>query len=370
MSNNVKTKLCIDIETSERIISLRFLLSVLVVFFHNKITIDTIQITGGMNINQFLYLFPQLLVSDGIAKYAVPLFFVFSGDLLGSKLDCWSVLFRKKIHSLAIPYVAWIIIYTIYTIGAKLLLLKFAPSIVENPGKTVFTWELKDWISHIIGFSSAQGGNPFSAGQFWFVRDLFIFSILTPVIIKILQICPVLLFFAVTLFSLFGNFRFDDHLPSAIFYYICGLCCGIFKIRFFTIIDKCSWGELIFLFLFCFLGKYFFLEKLSVLLWFEILFSCLLVIKLSGVIRSNKILFSRLKYLSGFSFFIYAVHMPFLMTIVQKVWLRIFPINSFPSSILEYFGVSMLVVCLSLLMGIFLSKCCPLLFKWLNGGRI
>ena len=77
----------IDLETSRRITSLRFLLAVLVVFIHNNYTAKGIAesvANGGAEVlfNQNAFgRWVQLFISDGIARCAVPLFFFFAASI-------------------------------------------------------------------------------------------------------------------------------------------------------------------------------------------------------------------------------------------------------------------------------------------------
>lgn len=95
MNDNINlddTHKIIDSNTSKRITSLRFLLIILVVFIHNCYTTDLIQkIVSQGNVppvfveNAFGY-WIKLLITGGIARAAVPLFFMFSAYLQSKKI--------------------------------------------------------------------------------------------------------------------------------------------------------------------------------------------------------------------------------------------------------------------------------------------
>ena len=53
-----------------------------------------------------------------------------------------------------------------------------------------------------------------------------------------------------------------------------------------------------------------------------VLFSALIFLKLSGLISRNQKAFNLAEKFSPFSFFLFAVHMPFLLACVQNLWLR------------------------------------------------
>ena len=97
--------------------------------------------------------------------------------------------------------------------------------------------------------------------------------------------------------------------------------------------------------------------------------AAVIFLKLSGIIVSHEKLFSWASYLAGFSFFLYAIHMPELVYIVQRAWLTFFPMKNAFFCLFEYFGVSFLIVVIGTGIGIALKKICPPVFRLLNGGR-
>ena len=91
--------------------------------------------------------------------------------------------------------------------------------------------------------------------------------------------------------------------------------------------------------------------------------------KLSGLISRNKKIFDFAEKISPFSFFLFAVHMPFLLACVQNLWLRFLPMKNPAFCQLEYFGANIVIVALGTFAGFILRKICPPLFSILNGGR-
>lgn len=101
--------------------------------------------------------------------------------------------------------------------------------------------------------------------------------------------------------------------------------------------------------------------------WF--FFSALIFLKLSGSISRNQKPFNLAEKFSPFSFFLFAVHMPFLLACVQNLWLRFLPMKNPVFCLLEYFGANIVIVALGTFAGVILRKICPMLFGILNGGR-
>ena len=133
-------------DTSKRITALRFLLIVFVVFIHNNFTTKTIaeefEKTGVLTLfkpNAFSE-WTQLFISQGIARCAVPLFFLFAAYLQAKKNDTYPTLLKKRAKSLLLPFVIWTAIYAFYFAGLKLIILKVAPQFIKTPENTALNW--------------------------------------------------------------------------------------------------------------------------------------------------------------------------------------------------------------------------------------
>lgn len=363
----------IDEETSKRITSLRFLLACFVVFIHNNYTVEKIteSIENGAKeivFNQsFLGNWIQIFISSAISCCAVPLFFLFAAYLQAKKNDAYPTLLKKRLRTLFLPYCIWVGIYLLYFTIGKIIISKIAPSVLANPEKTVLTWTPSDWFHAIIGFQNTSDGNPIVAGQFWFVRDLIIFTLLSPIFIRLIKKFPTGFFAFSLLFYILGKISFDAHLPSAVFYYVCGLYWGIFDITLLKRLDKISWIEAFGLFLFSFVSNFVF--KMPFMSALHTFVACCVILKLSNTIICSNRIFGIARKLSGYSFFLYAIHMPVVIYVVQKIWLRIFPMKNAFFCLFEYFGATILIIAVGTGIGIALKKICPPLFALLNGGR-
>ena len=97
--------------------------------------------------------------------------------------------------------------------------------------------------------------------------------------------------------------------------------------------------------------------------------SAFIILKISKFIINKQKLFHISEYLAGFSFFLYAIHMPALLQLLQTLWLHFLPMKSPSLCLFEYFGVTILTILIGTMFGILLRKICPPLFSALNGGR-
>lgn len=352
--------------TSKRISSLRYLLIVFVVFIHaTNIYVSKESDFIGNNIN-----FPnmiQFLISYGFAYSSVPLFLLFSSYLQFKKNYKYSTLLKKKTKSILIPFFLWPLLNIALFAFAKILLSKIVPSLVDSPNIEQSGWTFSDWITAFFGITFDK---PYYANcyviQFWFLRDLFILILISPFLKLLIDKFPFCTLLAILFlnFTVIKIFFFNS---GSILYYVLGIYWAKYDFDLFKFSDELKWKALIPLFLiFCFINIKF---LSAVTMFFASLISCLMLLKFSSLIVKNEKLFALSKNLSKFSFWIFAIHMPFLLRAIQKVWTKIFPASSSFLCLAEYFGVAILTVAISTLAGIILRKICPPFFRLLNGGR-
>lgn len=360
-------------ETSKRITALRFFLAILVVFIHNNYTLKNIADAVAKGEPDILFSpntlskWIQLFISQGIAKCAVPLFFMFAAYLQAIKADSYKVLLKKKFKELFFTYFLWIGLYGFYSSVVKIIILKIAPSFIENPDTTMFTWTITDWFHKIVGYGTGDG-TPGFAEQFWFVRDLFILVIVSPIIQFLLKKFK-LGFFILVFILYFLEIKVYFVRTTALFFYVSGLYWGYYNFNLFKIIDKIKFSEVIIVWIFSFLWEFIGFDEGNAIGSFTELSSCVLLLKLSANIIKNEKIYNIANYLSGFSFFLYAIHMPLLNEYLKKLWIHFFPMKNGFFCLFEYFGVTILTVVIGTGIGIVLKKICPKLFILLNGGR-
>lgn len=166
---------------SKTIANLRFPLMLGVVLIHCVIIEPEIASTQGLNVVAFII----ELVSHQITSPCVPLFFFISGYLFFAKfgnkfsaIDYKSQL-KKRVQTLLIPYLFWNII----VLGYFLFLHKFASSFINSDFNNVYKFSLVELIRSFYDF---PGGQPICY-QFWFLRDLFLGIIISPLIFLVMR---------------------------------------------------------------------------------------------------------------------------------------------------------------------------------------
>ncbi len=203
---------------------LKFPLSVLVVLVHSHITGTSIR---G---ETFLYEYDSypvfnnisFLVSEIVAALAVPSFFVISGYLffrgLEQKNGRFDVLsFAKKLQrrsrTLLLPYILWNAIYLlIFIVGQNIL-----PSLLSSNHMLIKDYHFLDFLN---AFWAGFDGYPICP-PLWFIRDLMVMIILSPIIyylFRYTKVFPVILFLILWLLGMSIPFE-AWNFKSAFFFY-------------------------------------------------------------------------------------------------------------------------------------------------------
>ena len=364
--NDIKTQMRIDKLSSERLNILHFPLIVGVIFIHAYAT--EWGISGGsvgVANSGYFSIFFRNLISQGIARIAVPLFFLMSGyfAFLGFS---WSVENYKKklnsrIKSLLIPFLFWNFF--------NLLFLGLAQSLpalqVYRSGKKalISTYGVYDFLNAIIGID----GPPISY-QFWFIRDLIVMVLLIPIIHLALRIMPKILLGVV--FTLWFLNLWPVYVPSveafAFFYvgaYLARSNTSLFALDRFGITILSSY--LVMLLINTFTKGYEFnkyIHNADLILGIA---SALFLSK--KVIKSDKIKRAML-WTANFSFFVFAVHEP-LLTMITKISYKALKPSSDIIVLALYILIPALVIILSILLYIIMKSISPRFLKVISGGR-
>ena len=378
MNDNTKLEQKNEISdlTSKGITSLRYLLSVLIVFAHNNFTVADIvanftdPATRPIFVQNEFGRWLQFFISLGIANCAVPLFFLFSAFLQVKKNDSYPVLLKKRSKSLLLPYVIWMVLYAVYSSFGKYLIFKLAPNLLNNPDTTFLTWTFADWFHKFIGYAP-DFSYPAFAAQFWFVRDLFILVVISPVLKLIIKKIPVgyLCLLAIAYIIPVKVYFVQN---NALIFYSLGLYWGMYDFDLFEKLKELKWREIlpVYVLLYVLLEIYSTVMNQGYVISLLMLpFTCIVILKFSFVIMKNDKVYSAAAYLSAYSFFLYAIHGPALLDVAKKLWIRYLPMKNTFFCLLEYFGVSFLVIIIGTSVGIILRKICLPLFSLLNGGR-
>lgn len=165
---------------SKTISFLRFPLIIGVVFIHNNmynLTIGGYDAIGAANMD--ILRFCNNLFTGTLSRISVPLFFFISGYLFFYHLSNFSISIykeklKKRVHSLLIPYLFW---NTVVLLALYLFTL-YSGYLLSGLHKSVLDYNILDIFN---AFWNIRGETPIAA-QFWFIRDLILLVISTPLI--------------------------------------------------------------------------------------------------------------------------------------------------------------------------------------------
>lgn len=327
---------------SEKIKILSFLLTVLIVILHANMASLC---TGGIS-------FLQEVMTAEVTRIAVPLFYLISGFLFFINYkNTWSDYQRKlgtRTRSLLVPYVLFLLCGCII-----MFVLNHAYTI------EVFWKIVKNGILY----------SPPIFYPLWFLRDLYIMSLLAPIVYWIIRKVPILLIIPIIVWAL-GKNPFIFPTAEAMLFFSVG--------AFFT--TKVKWLEktahegawsCFFLWIFlCFFNCYV-SEKVLTLPYATHCVILLLGIYAVWILYDK--LYSRfsvgIKFATiyKYSFFIYLLHEP-ILTILKKIGLFVLGNSSWSIGIIYIFA-SILTILIVYGIGLGLNTYCPKALAVITGGR-
>lgn len=355
----------IDSESSLRLDLLRFPLIVGVVFIHAQGT--TMGFSGGeigvSSINP-LANFVINFLSEGVARIAVPLFFLMSGYLFFAGLEFSKENYvnklKTRIQTLLIPYLFWNI--------ATLLIFAAAQAIPA----TQLYFSGKHALIATFGFFDYLNALAFNrfpiSGQFWFIRDLMILVLLTPIIHMMNKVLPALFLGVIFICWLMGLWPVQVPSVEALLFFSVGAYLASSGKSLFSF-DKFG-ITMVFL--------YFPLVVLDTLTKndffnpylhkFGIVIGVLTALFLTRLVAGTGNLKSLILQLSSASFFIFAIHYTPLI-ILKKILYKIFSPDTTLSILTLYFIAPIIIIMIAILAYRCLAGISPRFARIVTGGR-
>lgn len=375
---------------SKTISYLRFPLTVGVVFIHFDLStgLDIGGMTYGMN-NPDWYFFIINMISGTLATIGVPLFFLISGFLFFYRKDFSCEVYRQKLQSrfmtLFVPYTLWNLIAIIWQLKCFLPgVSSFYPPVeVQITPARIFNTFFCNTTAGSGIFVSAQSGAMGGViipvdGPLWYVRDLMVMVVVSPVIywlIKRIRNWYVLLVGIVWYFSPFilpkDNYTliYINMIVTAAFFFSIGAYFSIHKENFVMCFRKLKYVPLAYLIIAIadvmtkemVFNSY--IHKLGILLGIVSV-----VIMTSYLLEHKKIKVNAT--LANSSFFIFALHYMIITNIgkVAFILLRV-PDNNPFAMLTLYFGTVIVTITICLVFYVLLKRYMPRTCNLLTGGR-
>ena len=321
---------------------------------------------GSENAGKLVWLV-QDYISQGLCRLAVPLFFVISGYLFFAGTD-WSMLeyaakLKKRIKSLLIPYLFWNIFFLSVVAIVEIIP---ATSVFITAGRTMI-YDLSP--SELLSLITGLGSNAPMAFQFWFIRDLMLLCIASPLIFIANKYIPYLFLPALFIIWIIGKPSLPMPVNEGILFFSLG-CFAAIKNQSLFVLDR--------------FAPFLVVPYLAVLscdilnvapAYHNSIHNLGIVTGLVVVIYASKLVYNhgdRLKSalinLAGASFFLFAVHEPMLI-IIKKLCYKLVVPQASASILAIYFAAPILVILLTLVIYKFANAKVPAILAFVTGGR-
>lgn len=336
---------------SQKLKSLSFILICLVVLLHAQFFDATSNQTT---------IFIQELFTHNITIAAVPFFFTISGFLLVFSLDKFHLAssftkkIKKRFRTLAVPYLT----YSILCLICAALLQQFT-SLPISADKKVLDFSASDYARELFW-------KPTIAYQLWFVRDLFLMALLSP----LFYLCLKYLREAFLLFVFIMPFiGLGLPIMTMVLFFILGMYIAMYHYKWTTWRFRSPYWWCLFIswILLCVftasnLISMPLLSLISILLGIVSLWSAYDL--LSNSFRERLATMD----IISFSFLIYLLHEP-MLTVIKKVYLGTIGIGTTVSELILYFGSPLITIIICYHIGKFWKSKAQRTYNLFTGGR-
>jgi surface polysaccharide O-acyltransferase-like enzyme len=350
---------------SAKIKFISFISIVMVIYLHafNLTTkfVGKTETLQGKDINSFV----QEFISNGVARIAVPLFFLISGYLFflnfRPTVSNFITKYKKRLFSLVIPFMFWstwgVIFY--WTMQSIPLSSSF---FINELVKNYSIMKVIDTIFiHPIPY------------QLWFLIDLIKYVAISPIIYIYLSkfsyysLIPFLV-------SWFFNINLVFVSSEGLLFFL--ICC-LFAIKQFNLnhikVGKNYRAYIIFFIWICILliKTYFSFSDAYFVNYFHkisIIIGIFAVWIIYDVWVSSQIKQTKIFQLTDFTFFIFASHEP-ILTIIKKGMLKIMGVGSY-SNLIVYLISPILTLGIIMIIGLLLRHYTPQFYSVITGGRL
>lgn len=386
MTLDVKTKTADEL-LSKTISYLRFPLTVGVIFIHFDLSIglDIKGVTYGLN-NPGWYFFIINLISGTLAAISVPLFIFISGFLFFYSKDFSGDVYKQKLKSrlrtLLIPYILWNVIAILWQLKCFLpgISAFYLPIEVQISPLRVLSTFLCNYNGIFVNahYAGWRGIIIPIDGPLWFVRDLMVMVLLTPLFHWLIKKTGILLIginaLAWFLSPLFVSKDspiecYISILVKVSFFFSWGAYYSIGKKNFVMRFQRMKYVPYMYVFVAIAdvltngMDYNFYIHKVGILL------GVVSIVLITSYLLENKMV--KVNHtLAHSSFFIFALHYMIISVIGKMafVMLHVSDNNSYEMLAL-YFGTAILTILICLGLYVLLRRCTPRVCNVLTGGR-
>lgn len=272
------------------------------------------------------------ILQRNIGDIAVPLFFFISGYLFFLNVNDFNyTVYKSKLKtrtsSLLIPYILWNTLFFLFLFSCYL----FVPAMVTSFHEYFSNLTIHSFIKSYWSLD----GSPILAPM-WFIRDLMILNILSPIIYWIIKKTNLIIIFISVVIFIFGIIYETPGIGGRIWFpYLLGAFFGIQKSNFINVFNKYNYFIFVSYLLFVFIDTWLSSNGVSLTLinHLSIVFGMISVPLLVGFLIKKEMIHEN-QYIAKASFFIFGFHM-FIINLPNKLFPLLIPINTFSAIILQ-----------------------------------
>lgn len=350
-----------------RLTALRFPLIVGVVFIHAYATTVALQggKTAGAEHVSFLVTFIRNLISQGVARLSVPLFFLIAGFLFfqgyDGSLSKYGTKLHRRVRTLLIPFLFWnLLTFVAYAVGQAIPRTRVYFATKYWP--PIRSFGPLDYANALLGLTTKYT----ICYQFWFIRDLIVLVLAAPAIYFLCRNRKIGAFFVLTLCAIWMSGRWPLLWPAdeSLLFFSFGSYLAIqsfdvclldkrriiFGICFGTLLFVDAWmGDI------TYIRKCMILAGLPFVWWLSDV-----AVRATSVRRS-------LVFLSGASFFVFAAHEPPLSTARKLVFSYLRPQSS-GAELALYILIPSILICSLVMIWVALNHLTPSFLSLITGA--
>lgn len=345
---------------SKVIAFLRFPLIVGVIFIHSYSSVVNVS-TGGIGVLSKNTPYLRELISQVFSRISVPALFFISGFLFFNNVSQFDFKLylnklKSRLRTLVVPMIFWnlLIILLYYFVQSLPRMAK----LFSGNSKLIKDFSTFDFFNQLFGLNTT----PISY-QFWFVRDLFIFCLFSPLLYFLLKKIK----FSIFLIGIIWYFQIIPNF-TGIFFFTFGCYFSIYDVDFLSFFKK---FDKIGYILYAILATLDLLTKGMNYNWYihslGILFGVISILNLSAYLLKKQI-FKENVFLSEASFFIFAMHEP-LLTFLRKGFFILLKPKVEVTILGIYFASTFIVIVIGLFSFYTLKRLFPKFTKIITGGR-
>ena len=354
----------LDEKTSYKIKVLSLVSIVMVLYIHSY-NLGLLVSGSSMSIAESVNFFIQEFISQGLARVSIPIFFIISGFFLFKNFSYSSYpkILIKRYHSLVIPYLFW----SILVVGIFYLLQNIPSASSFFDRQLVEHTSLATLVQMILI-------NPKNY-PLWFIRDLIILIIVSPIIYYILKhyksVYFILLLFLWLFFHDYNSISFTFYKPDVLLFFSIGGCLALYNQKILTLkISNKSLMLLFVLYISLLLGKTYFVMTVDGDLFIEVLLRKISIILGVFVVwfLLDRVSLKSFNSMTQFTFLLFVFHEP-LLTILKKGLLFIVG-ESHVNAMLIYLVTPALTIYILSILGHYMKKYLPRVTSVVTGNRI